>query len=67
MNIKATLTGFAIGLVIGAIIGFYSVFWVGIHVGMSDMRERAIKAGVAHWAVDPVTGETTFTWGKKAP
>ena len=66
-TINAVARGFFLGLSLGALLGFCAVFWVGVHVGMADMRERATKAGVAHWAVDPVTGETTFTWERKTP
>lgn len=35
--------------------------------GEKKIRAEAIKAGVAHYEVDPVTGVTTFTWNTPKP
>lgn len=48
------------------------IFWGGMVIGRSigadaataDLKEQAIKAGVAYWDFDHETGERRLFWGK---
>ena len=43
----------------------FSVGYIGCSVGKSEVREEAIKAGAAHWTIDPKTGERKFEFIKE--
>lgn len=51
---------------VGAILIFATgLFWgglVGAGISSDRHRQHAIEAGVAYWAVNPTTGDTTFTF-----
>lgn len=42
----------------------FLVFLMGTAVEECNIRSSAIKAGVAHYTVNPKTGETKFEWVK---
>jgi hypothetical protein len=37
-------------------------FGVGISIGTDDCKKNAVEAGVAHYEVNPKTGQTSFVW-----
>jgi len=48
---------FATLLFIGLIVGVF----LGIHIGITQLRKEAINHGAAYWTVDK-EGETKFNW-----
>lgn len=35
---------------------------LGVLIGTSCVRHKAVEHGVAEWRCDPATGETEFVW-----
>lgn len=58
-----------VGVVSLVILGGTLCLVVGCEAGISEEKRAAIKAGVAHYEVNPTTGKTTFVYGvpKVAP
>jgi hypothetical protein len=54
--------GCALAVVIGALL-LMLVASIGHGIGVARERGAAVAAGVARWAVDPRSGETTFVYG----
>ncbi len=42
------------------LVGFSFGLLIGYGGGRADMRNRAVKAGVAEWAINPATGARWF-------
>lgn len=55
---------FVIGVLVGATAFACLMFILGAVFEEGSMRSSAIKAGVAHYTVNPKTGETKFEWVK---
>lgn len=51
---------FLFGLFIGCICGILILYLV--IDSPKDIRKEAIQAGVAHWAINPTTGEKKFVF-----
>ena len=49
-------------LLVSAVMIAFIGFMAGLICGDNDLKNRAIKAGVAHYTVDATTGKSTFTW-----
>jgi len=43
---------------VGVLVGVYS----GYNGGVNQTRRAAIEADVAHWTIDPKTGDSQFKW-----
>ncbi len=50
--------GYFIGILFLLLIGFL----IGALCEANSRREDAIKAGVAHWTINPTTGKKTFEY-----
>lgn len=44
------------------IASFLSGFFLGSKTMLDAVRNEAIEAGVAHWSIDPTTGEKVFVF-----
>lgn len=47
--------------IIDLLVGTVLMFW-GIYIGKDSIRADAIKHGVAHYTVNPQTGDSKFEW-----
>ncbi len=57
----------AMTLFVGCMLGLAVGLMAGINGGSATERERAVKAGVGGWRIDPATGEKVFAYGKEKP
>lgn len=50
--------------ILAMIFGSLGLLW-GVYLGVESGKRQAIKAGVAHWTINPVTGEKSFQYKVK--
>ncbi len=55
-----------ISFIMTCVVGWVCIF-TGEYIGASRQREKDIKAGVAHYEVNPTTGETKFIYNTPKP